>query len=140
MTMQASVHGRLGNDPKPIQTKTGNPMCTASIAVDVSERDQEATIWIKVVAFGRLAELLERHAKGETLNAAGKLTLSKWTTTEGVERETWQLIADSIVSARSTRPGGGQRRPQQPQSRPAQQRASASFQAPAFADAIPDFG
>ena len=134
MSMQASIHGRIGQDPKPIQTKTGNAMCTCSVAVDVSERNQEATLWIKVVCFGRLAELLERHAKGETLNAAGKLTLAKWTTDDGTEREAWQLIADSIVSARSTRPGGGQRRKQSS----AQQRASAAFQAP-FNDSLPVF-
>ncbi|MGB5833276.1 MAG: single-stranded DNA-binding protein [Thiohalocapsa sp.] len=86
MSMQAPVHGRIGQDPRQIQTKTGNPMTTASVAVDVSDRDQEATLWIKVIAFGRLADLLERHAKGEPLNAAGQLTLSKWTAEDGSER------------------------------------------------------
>ena len=104
--MQASIHGRLGKDPKPIETKTGKPMTKASVAVDVSQRDSEATLWVRVVAFGRLADALAKHAKGETLSAAGRFELSRWTDAEGNERENWQLIADALVSARTVRPGG----------------------------------
>ena len=104
--MQAAVHGRLGADPKPIQTKTGKAMTTASLAVDVSQRDSEATIWLRLVTFGRLAEDLAKHRKGETLSASGRVELSRWMAEDNTAREAWQLIADALVSARTVRPGG----------------------------------
>ena len=107
--MQAAIHGRLGKDAQAVPTKTGNPMAAASVAVDVSTRDAEATVWIRVTAFGKLAEQLQRHVKGETISAAGRLELSKWTDANGTERESWNLTADSLVSARTVRPGGGKR-------------------------------
>ncbi|WP_295885430.1 single-stranded DNA-binding protein [uncultured Thiohalocapsa sp.] len=103
--MQASIHGRLGKDPQPINTRTGKPMTAASVAVDVSQRDQESTLWVRVIAFGKLADQLAKHAKGETLSASGRLELSKWTAEDGTARESWQLIADALVSARTVRPG-----------------------------------
>jgi len=105
--MQAAIHGRLGKDAKAIPTKTGTPMAAASVAVDVSTNDREATVWVRVTVFGRLAEQLQRHIKGETIAAAGRLELSKWTGEDGTEREQWNLIADSLLSARTVRPCGG---------------------------------
>ena len=107
--MQAAIHGRLGKDAQTIATRTGNPMAAASVAVDVSTRDTEATVWVRVTAFGKLAEQLQRHVKGDTISAAGRLELSKWTDANGTERESWNLTAASLVSARSVRPAGGKR-------------------------------
>jgi single-stranded DNA-binding protein len=84
-------------------------MTAANLAVDVSPRDGEATLWVRVVAFGKLAEALARHAKGESLSAAGRMELSRWTDAEGNARDNWQLIAESLGSARTVRPGGGRR-------------------------------
>lgn len=104
--MQVSLYGRLGKDAQLIETKTGNPMCAASLAVDVSGRDGEATLWVRVLAFGKLAELLQGHAKGDTLAASGRLELSRWQGEDGTERESWQLVAVHLHSARTVRPGG----------------------------------
>ena len=104
--MQASLYGRLGKDAQVIATKTGNPMCAASVAVDVSGRDGEATLWVRVLAFGKLAELLQGHAKGDTLAASGRLELSRWQSEDGTERESWQMVAAHLHSARTARPGG----------------------------------
>ncbi len=62
-------------------------------------------MWLSVLAFGRQAEALERHRKGELLSVAVDGT-SQWT---GAERRTWQgwqVIADSVISARTARLGG----------------------------------
>ncbi len=110
--MQAALHGRLGRDPQPRTTATGNPMSVASIAVDVTPHNAEAeeTLWVTVFTFSRLADQLVRHKKGDTLSAAGRLTLKRWTGNDGQERTTWELLADSLVSARTVRPGGGRRK------------------------------
>lgn len=104
--LQAMLYGRLGKDAQAIPTKSGNPMTAVNIAVDVSPRDAEATVWVRVIAFGKVAEALARHSKGETLAAAGRLELTKWTADDGTERESWQMIADTIQSARTVRPAG----------------------------------
>ena len=62
----ASVYGRLGADPVERQTKNDKLMVTATIAVDVARHDADAdTVWFGLVAFGRAAEALARHVKGE---------------------------------------------------------------------------
>lgn len=105
--MQASIHGRIGRDPSSITTKTGTAMASAPIAVTL---DNE-TLWVRVVAFGKVAELLLKHVKGETLAASGRVQLSKWTDpATGQVRENLELIADTVISARTVRPSGGRKR------------------------------
>jgi single-stranded DNA-binding protein len=105
--LHASLYGRLGKDAQAIATKSGRPMTVASVAVDVSPRDGEATLWVRVVAFGTAAEALAKHAKGDALSAMGRLELSQWRGDDGAERETWQSIAEHLISARTVRPRGG---------------------------------
>jgi single-stranded DNA-binding protein len=104
--MQASIYGRLGRDAETLETKTGTPMAVASVAVNVGQRDADTTVWVKVLAFGRLAERLAGHGKGELLAASGRVEISRWTGSDGTERETWQLLADALHSTRTVRPGG----------------------------------
>ena len=114
MTAQLAVHGRLGRDPRPIETGSGKPMTVASIAVSVEARESgetgEGTLWLDVLAFGRVADDLARHVKGDTVSVAGRLQLSRFTSsTTGEARENWQCVADSVISARTVRPAGGRR-------------------------------
>jgi single-stranded DNA-binding protein len=111
--MYTSVYGRLGKDAQTIKTSTGNPMAAANLAVDVGGRDKEATLWVRVVAFGKLAELLAEHRKADMLAASGRLELSHWTGEDGTERDSWQLIADSLHSSRTVRPGRKRRSKEQ---------------------------
>ena len=115
MTAQIAAHGRLGRDPRPVETSSGKPMTVASLAVPVETRDGgesgEATVWLDLMAFGRCADDLARHAKGDTVSVAGRLQISRFSSsTTGETRENWQCVADSVISARTVRPGGGRRK------------------------------
>jgi single-strand DNA-binding protein len=111
MTMHASAYGRLGRDPKPINTQSGKPMASASIAVDMStQRDPDATHWLPLLAFGQQAEALLRHAQGDMLAVTGRLQRNTWTDKDGTHHIDLQLIADQITSSRTVRPGGGRRK------------------------------
>lgn len=112
--MQAAVYGRLGRDPQTRTTRNENQMTTTSIAVDVSPHNAETqeTQWLAVLAFGKAAETLERHSKGDLVSLAGRVVLNRWTGSDGEEREQLQIIADSVVSARTVRPGGRRRQAQ----------------------------
>ena len=113
MTAQIAVHGRLGRDPRAIDTSSGKPMATASLAVTVEARVSgetgEGTLWLDVLTFGRVADDLTRHAKGDMVSISGRLQLARYTNRDGETRENWQCIADSLVSAKSVHPRGGAR-------------------------------
>ncbi len=110
MSASVAAYGRLGGDPRALDTKSGKPMTVATLAVDVGEADAPP-LWLGVVAFRKLADELRRHRKGDTLSASGRLQVRHWTDADGAQREQWQVIADAIVSARTVRPGARQHRP-----------------------------
>lgn len=94
--------GRLGQDPKAVETKTGKAMTVTSMAVSLGE---EQTFWLGLVAFGVAAEALLKHAKSDCLSVSGRLQKRSWTDREGKAREDLQLVVESLISARTVRPG-----------------------------------
>lgn len=148
MSLQLSAHARLGKDPREITTSTGKPMAVApaAVAVPIARGDDASTVWLDLVAFGRVAETLLRHKQGDLANVLGNVQIRQWTDKGGQPRETWQLIVDALVSARTTRPGGGKRRETRHDGQQRQQQAADRFQQPqqvisdaeaGFDDAIP---
>jgi single stranded DNA-binding protein len=110
VTAQLAVYGRLGQDPQQRQSQSGNPWATASIAVSLGDCDDDGTQWFGVVAFGKVAEILAKHRKGDLIGVFGRLKLNRWRDQSGQDREQLQVIADTVISAKSVRPGGGRRR------------------------------
>ncbi len=109
--IRASIYGRLGADPVERETKNGKAMVTVSLAVSAGRPDaDEETVWFSLAAFGRAAETLARHAKGDLLAAMGPLHRTRFTGRDGQERQGWSLTVESVVSARTVRPGGGRKR------------------------------
>jgi len=108
MSMQAAVYGRIGQDPRSIETKSGKTMALTSIAVNIGEGD-DATLWMGVVAFGKVADELLRHGKGDLISASGRVQRNTWTQ-NGEKREQLQVVADAVISARTVRPAGGKRK------------------------------
>jgi single-strand DNA-binding protein len=108
MSASIAAYGRLGADPREIATRSGKPMSVATLALDAGD-DDGPPLWLGIVAFGRLAEQLQRHAKGDPLSVSGRVQVRRWTDTSGAEHEQLQVIADAIVSARTVRLGGPRR-------------------------------
>lgn len=112
MTIIASVHGRAARDGELRESQSGKTWCRVSVACEAGtdrESGDALVQWVTIVGFGRVAEELARVEKGQTVSAIGRMELSRWTGQDGQARESLQLIADAIVTARSARPGG--RRP-----------------------------
>ena len=129
----ASVHGRLGGDPVERQTKTGKTMTTVSIAVDAGrDGSDDQTVWISLAAFGKTAEALLHHHKGDLIAVMGPLTRRTYSTGTGEKREGWSLTVQSLVSARTVRPAGGRKSESAPQATPAENQP--------FNDPIPPWG
>ncbi len=133
--IRASIYGRLGADPVERETRNGKAMVTASLAVSAGRPDaDQETQWFNLVAFGRAGEDLMRHQKGDLVACMGALTKNRYTARDGQERESWSLNVESIVSARTVRPGGGRKRAETAPAAPAG--ASADAGRP-FNDPIP---
>ena len=109
MTAQISAYGRLVADPQTRTTANDKQMTMARLAVSVpchTGQNGEATYWLGVVAFGKQAELLAKHQKGDLVSVAGNMQLNQWAGQDGAQKEQPQVIADSVISARTARPGG----------------------------------
>jgi single-strand DNA-binding protein len=101
--IRASIQGRLGADPVQRATKTGKPMTTASVAVDVGQPGKEpVTEWINILAFGAVGEALAQHVKGDLIAAMGTLSKSTYVARDGEERSGLSLLAESLLSVRTT--------------------------------------
>ncbi|ELS7775184.1 single-stranded DNA-binding protein, partial [Escherichia coli] len=82
-------------------------MASMAVPLPCSQADDgTATMWLSVLAFGRQADALAKHHKGELVSVAGNMQVSQWTGQNGETRQGWQVIADSVISARTARPGG----------------------------------
>ena len=58
MLNQTVLTGNLGADPEVFYSSEGHPVATFNLAFRVAKKK---TGWIKVVCFGKLAELAEKH-------------------------------------------------------------------------------
>ena len=85
MTIHASIHGRAGNDPAQSTTAAGKDMTRLSVAVNAAgfNAETEETLWVSILAFGRVADDLARAAKGQMVTAQGKLTRGHFTGKDG---------------------------------------------------------
>ncbi|ENI9279808.1 single-stranded DNA-binding protein [Escherichia coli] len=113
MTAQISAYGRLVDDPQVKQTSKGTPMTLARMAVSLpcsQAQDGQATLWLSVLAFGKQADQLAGHEKGNVISVSGVMQVSQWTGQDGETRQGYQVIADSVISAKTVRPGGSRRK------------------------------
>ncbi|EKY5035003.1 single-stranded DNA-binding protein [Escherichia coli] len=113
MTAQISAYGRLVDDPQVKQTSKGTPMTLARMAVSLpcsQAQDGQATLWLSVLAFGKQADQLAGHEKGNVISVSGVMQVSQWTGQNGETRQGYQVIADSVISAKTVRPGGSRRK------------------------------
>ena len=70
--MLVSIYGRLGKEPRSIETAK-LPMCVSSVAVELLDRNGDSTTqWFGLVAFGKVADMLAKHSKGELIAASGQ--------------------------------------------------------------------
>ncbi len=112
MTAQISAYGRLVADPNTRTTGRGTNMAMARLAVSLpcnAAEDGQATFWLGVLAFGKQADALARHQKGDLISVAGNMQLNQWTGQDGTKQQGYQVLADSVISARTARPGSGRK-------------------------------
>jgi single-strand DNA-binding protein len=88
--------GRLGKDPDLRFAPSGGAVCNFSVAVGYKSKEKETTEWVRVTAFGKLAEICgEWLKKGSQIYIAGRLTTRKWQK-DGVDQYTTEVVAETM--------------------------------------------
>jgi single-stranded DNA-binding protein len=85
MTAQISAYGRLVADPQTRTTTNGNNMAMARLAVSlpVMRQRRRVNLWLGVIAFGKQADALAKHQKGDLVSVAGNMQVNQWTGQDG---------------------------------------------------------
>jgi len=97
-----TIVGYLGQDPKMRYTPQGTAVCNFSVATTEKRKNgsgemEEHTIWFRVTAWGRQAEVAAEYlAKGRQVYVEGRLRLEEYTDREGYPRTSPEVNASDI--------------------------------------------
>lgn len=121
--------GRLGKDPETRHSPDGTAVCNFSLAVGWKTKEKEGVEWVRIVAFGKLAEICSDYlAKGKQVYVSGRMTTRKWADKDtGQDRYSTEIVADQMQMLG----GKGDEVDRAPSQRPAPQQPQRQAQAPA---------
>jgi single-strand DNA-binding protein len=108
---QVTLMGNLTRDPELRQTPNGQNVCSFSLALNRSYKDQsgewqEATDYVDIVAWGPLAERVSQYmSKGRRCLVQGRLQSRSWEQ-DGVKRNKVEVLANDVTFLDSR--GGGE--------------------------------
>lgn len=92
--------GRLGKDPDFNVIPSGKPVVKFSLAVDQGKDSQgkaKQAMWLNVVAWDKLAEIVEKYAeKGMQVFVQGRLQMRDYEDKSGVKRLAVDLVASTV--------------------------------------------
>ena len=95
--------GRLGKDPETKTTQSGNTMTNITLAVGSSWTDkntgqkQEATEWVRVTYFGKLADIAAQYlTKGSKVYTSGKFKTRKYQDSNGQDKYSTEINGSEL--------------------------------------------
>ncbi|SEQ92518.1 single-stranded DNA-binding protein [Neolewinella agarilytica] len=95
--------GNLGSNPKTATLPSGRLATEFSLATNDYYKDKDGnrqtrTEWHKIKAYGKLAEVFDKHlVQGSQVCIAGALRYSKWIDKHDQVRVTAEIVADSFT-------------------------------------------
>jgi single-strand DNA-binding protein len=119
---KVTLIGNLTRDPELRYTPQGTAVCTFGLATnrswtpaDGGER-QEETEFHRIVAWSKLAEICSQILyKGRKAYVEGRLQTRDWTSQDGQERQTTEIVIDSMIALGAPRSGSrGEVVPEEP--------------------------
>ena len=100
---KAIIVGTLGTDPDMKYTADSKAIANLSVATSEDWKDkqtgqkQSKTEWHRVVAFGRLAEIMGEYLKkGSQVYIEGKIQTRKWQDQNGQDRYSTEIVANEL--------------------------------------------
>ena len=100
--------GNIGQEPRVQQLQGGNKCATFSMATSEpaytlqnGTQVPERTEWHNVVAWGRLADIVEQYLpKGTQVYVEGKMRTREYTGSDNVKRYATEVVAEQIILLR----------------------------------------
>ncbi|MGZ0014628.1 single-stranded DNA-binding protein [Yeosuana sp. AK3] len=95
--------GNVGNEPEITNLESGKKVAKFSIATNEFYKDskgekQQDTQWHNIVAWGKIAEIIEKYVgKGKEVALEGKLMSRSYETKEGEKRYVTEVVANEIL-------------------------------------------
>jgi len=100
---KVQIIGTLGRDPEMKYLPSGSAVVVVSVATDESYNDKnsgqkvEKTEWHRLVAFGKLAEIISQYLKkGSKAYFEGKLRTQQWEK-DGVKRYSTEIVVNDMM-------------------------------------------
>jgi single-strand DNA-binding protein len=99
---KAIIIGNVGKDPEVRFSASGSPVANFSVATtekwtDKQGQKQEQTEWHRIVAFGKVAEIVQKYiTKGSKVYIEGKIKTRKWKDINGQDRYTTEINSNLI--------------------------------------------
>ena len=99
---RVEIIGNLGGDPEMRYTANGTAVTTFRVAVgrtfSVDGERREETEWFRVVAWSKLAELVQAHlTKGRKVYVEGRQSTRSWDAPDGQKRYMTELVANQVL-------------------------------------------
>ena len=104
MVNKVIIVGNLGHDPQLRQMENGTEIATFSVATSEKWKDkngekQSKTEWHKIVAFGKVAEIIGKYlTKGSKVYIEGKLQTRSWEDDAGQKKYTTEIVMNGFDS------------------------------------------
>ena len=103
--------GRLTKDPELTYTQSGSAVCRFSIAVNrtsaSSAGGDDNTSFFNIVAWNKTAEICNEYlSKGRQVAIDGRLQQRRWEGSDGVKRNTVEIVANNVQFFGPGRGGG----------------------------------
>ncbi len=106
--------GNLGKDPEIRYTPSGDAIANLTVATSESWKDKqsgeqkELTEWHRVVAYGKLAQIMGEYLKkGSKVYVEGSLRTRKWQDKDGQDRYTTEIRCNEMQMLDGRGGGGG---------------------------------
>lgn len=91
------IAGRLTKNPTITFTPTGTGVARLRIAANTKRKENDETLFINAVAFGKTAEAIAKNlGKGSPVLVEGRLRERRFTDELGINRTTFEIVASRI--------------------------------------------
>ncbi len=95
--------GNVGNEPEITNLESGKKVAKFSMATNESYKDSKGekvtnTQWHNIVAWGKIAEIVEKYVgKGKEVAIEGKLTSRSYEDKDSLKRYITEVVANEIL-------------------------------------------
>ncbi|MBK8989290.1 MAG: single-stranded DNA-binding protein [Chloroflexi bacterium] len=97
MFQEITIIGNVGQEPQVRTTTTGKQVANFSVAVNERAGEQDKTTWFGVVAWNKLADVMDQHLhKGQLVMVKGTVSIKTWQDKNGDTRASMEINADKI--------------------------------------------